>query len=87
MLGSTDLADDVAQETFIALYKTEASFESKEHVRNWLIRTAANKCRNILRSRKRHPASPLQDSQREVDRKRAIEHERASGEKSLAYAL
>ena len=43
-------AEDVTQITFEKLLKEKRSFESDEHVRNWLIRVAVNECKKLLRS-------------------------------------
>ena len=41
--------EDALQETFIKLIKSEPEFQSIEHEKAWLIRTAGNTCKNILR--------------------------------------
>jgi len=41
-------ADDVVQETFLRLVKQNGGFESDEHVKAWLIVTAANFCKSLL---------------------------------------
>lgn len=40
-------AEDVAQETFVRLYRQEGEFASEEHVRRWLLRVAINLSRII----------------------------------------
>lgn len=40
-------AEDVVQEVFIKLYGFKKSFESEEHIRNWLIRVTINQCKKI----------------------------------------
>jgi RNA polymerase sigma-70 factor (ECF subfamily) len=42
--------EDVAQETFCKLITSGAVFENGEHEKAWLIRTASNLCKNILRN-------------------------------------
>lgn len=44
-------AEDVAQETFVRLYRQEGEFASEEHVRRWLLRVAINLSKDHLRSR------------------------------------
>ncbi len=44
-LKSPDSADDVTQEVFLRLYRTETAFASEEHIRNWLIRVTINECK------------------------------------------
>lgn len=41
--------EDAVQDTFLQLIKSEAAFESEEHEKAWLIRTATNICKNVLR--------------------------------------
>ena len=43
-------AEDIAQETFIALIRHGEAFESAEHEKAWLLRTAINKCKNHVHS-------------------------------------
>lgn len=46
-------ADDVYQETFLELWRTQKAFVDADHLRNWLLRVAANKSKDILRSKRR----------------------------------
>ncbi len=47
--------EDALQETFFRLIKSGPAFESEEHEKAWLIRTAANICKNVLRNKwRRH---------------------------------
>ena len=55
MLKNESDAEDVVQETIIKFYQKAPSFESAEHEKAWLLRVAANGCRDALRFRKRHP--------------------------------
>lgn len=41
--------EDVVQDTFIRLIKSGVVFESEEHEKAWLIRTASNLCKDHLR--------------------------------------
>ena len=41
--------EDSVQDTFFQLIKTGTAFESEEHEKAWLIRTASNLCKNTLR--------------------------------------
>ena len=43
-------AEDVCQETFLAYYRSRAEFESEEHLKAWLLRTAVNKAKNVCRA-------------------------------------
>ena len=47
-LKNTSDTEDAVQETFIRLIKSGPAFESEEHEKAWLIRTASNVCKNML---------------------------------------
>jgi len=49
-MKNTADTEDAVQDTFFQLIKTGAAFESEEHEKAWLIRTATNICKNILRN-------------------------------------
>ncbi len=51
-------SEDAAQETFLRLLRQNKSFQSREHCKAWLIVTAGNVCKDILR-RKRCSEIPL----------------------------
>ena len=42
-------AEDAVQETFSRLYTTRQKFDSREHIKAWLIVTASNYCKDILK--------------------------------------
>lgn len=54
-------AQDAVQETFCRYMEHSVKFESKEHEKAWLIRVATNICRDMHRSRLRHPTSSIDD--------------------------
>ena len=41
--------EDAVQDTFFQLIKSGPAFESEEHEKAWLIRTASNICKDVLR--------------------------------------
>lgn len=41
--------EDVVQETFLKLYRCKKEFETMEHIKAWLVVTASNHCKNILK--------------------------------------
>jgi len=55
MLGDEDEANDLAQETFLRLYRARASFHLGQRFTTWLYTIAGNLARNHLRWRSRHP--------------------------------
>lgn len=43
-------ADDVTQNVFLQLYKTDKAFHSDAHLKNWLMRVTVNACKNLFRA-------------------------------------
>jgi RNA polymerase sigma-70 factor (ECF subfamily) len=60
MLGNEDDANDLAQETFIRVFRARASFRTNEKFSTWLYTIAANQARNHFRWRARHPNVSLE---------------------------
>ncbi len=48
--GNSHDAYDAAQETFVRLISYTKSFHSEEHEKAWLIRTAVNYCKDVMKS-------------------------------------
>lgn len=59
MVGNEDDANDLAQETFVRVFKSAKSFRPGEKFSTWLYTIAANLARNHFRWRSRHPNVPL----------------------------
>jgi RNA polymerase sigma-70 factor (ECF subfamily) len=55
MVGNEDDANDLAQETFVRVFKSAKSFRASERFSTWLFTIAANLARNHFRWRSRHP--------------------------------
>ena len=55
MVGNEDDANDLAQETFVRVFKSAKSFRTSEKFSTWLFAIAANLARNHFRWRSRHP--------------------------------
>jgi RNA polymerase sigma-70 factor (ECF subfamily) len=77
-------AEDVAQETFLRLWKDAGRYEPKARVTTWLHRIAHNLCIDRLRGRREEPSEMLDEERTSqepgglLDRKRvALEVERA----------
>ena len=45
-----EIAEDIVQDTFIKLFQSEKEFESKEHIKAWLIRVTINACNKYYKS-------------------------------------
>ena len=59
MLGNAADAEDAVQETLIRYLQKAPSFENAGHRKAWLITTAKNRCRDMLRFRLRHPQTDI----------------------------
>jgi RNA polymerase sigma-70 factor, ECF subfamily len=55
MVGNEEDANDLAQETFVRVFKSRASFRAEQKFSTWLFTIAANLARNHFRWRSRHP--------------------------------
>ena len=55
MVGNEDDANDLAQETFVRVFKSCKSFRTEQKFSTWLFTIAANLARNHFRWRSRHP--------------------------------
>ncbi len=57
--GSAAAAEDIVQDTFLQVHLSAASFDRSRRLKPWLFTIAANKARDLLRSRARRPEVPL----------------------------
>jgi len=55
MVGNEDDANDLAQETFVRVFKSCKSYRPEQRFSTWLFTIAANLARNHFRWRARHP--------------------------------
>lgn len=55
MLANEDDANDLAQETFVRVFRAKDSFQLNHRFTTWLFTIAANLARNHIRWRTRHP--------------------------------
>jgi RNA polymerase sigma-70 factor (ECF subfamily) len=60
MVGNEDDANDLAQETFVRVFKSCKSFRANQKFSTWLFTIAANLARNHFRWRSRHPNISLE---------------------------
>ena len=74
MVGNEEDANDLAQETFVRVFKSRHSFRRGEKFSTWVYTIAANLARNHFRWRSRHPNISL-------------ETETGESEKTLASSL
>ena len=60
MTGSEEDANDLAQETFVRVFKSRVVFRTDQKFSTWLYTIAANLARNHFRWRNRHPNISLE---------------------------
>lgn len=68
-------ADDIAQDVFLKLLKSDGHFESWEHLRRWLIRVTINECKSLFRK----PWRRVEDIENLADSLSAVQDETQSG--------
>jgi RNA polymerase sigma-70 factor (ECF subfamily) len=59
--------EDVAQNTFLQVWKSRARYERTAKFSTWLFTIARNLCLNEIRRRSRHPAESLEETHAEYD--------------------
>jgi RNA polymerase sigma-70 factor (ECF subfamily) len=59
LIGSTEEAEDLAQEVFLRVYRTRKKYRPKAKFSTWLFTIANNLALNALRNRQRKPAVSL----------------------------
>jgi len=57
--GNAAAGEDLVQEVFLQVYLSAESFDLSRRLKPWLFTIAANKARDMLRSRRRRPEVPL----------------------------
>ena len=55
-IGSRPEAEDIAQEVFVTVFKTIDGFRGESKFSTWLLRIAANQCKNRIKYLARRPA-------------------------------
>jgi RNA polymerase sigma-70 factor (ECF subfamily) len=67
LLHDPSEAEDVAQETFLRLWKDAARFEPRARVTTWLHRIAHNLCVDRLRGRREQPSEMLDEERTSLE--------------------
>lgn len=62
--GSREDAEDITQETFLRLVRTNPTFQDEEHRKAWLLRVAANCAGDLFRAPWRRNNRPLEEAER-----------------------
>jgi RNA polymerase sigma-70 factor, ECF subfamily len=60
-------SEDVAQNTFVQVWKSRSRYERTAKFSTWLFTIARNLCLNEIRRRSRHPAESLEETHSEHD--------------------
>ena len=61
LLGDPQEAEDAVQDTFLRYLEKRPELRDRDHEKAWLLKVTANRCKSLLRTRKRHPAVELLD--------------------------
>jgi len=85
LLGDSDDAEDVAQETFVRAWRNVGRFDLERPLRPWLLRIAAHLCSNRRRSASRHLDALVRAFRRDPAPASSIED--VAGRKSEAQQL
>lgn len=67
MLANEDDAHDLAQETFVRVFRSSSSYRPDQRFTSWLYTIAGNLARNHYRWRSRHPTLSLDATQEDTD--------------------
>lgn len=73
MTGNEQDAEDVVQETFLRAYKQLHRYEARASFGTWLYRIASNYSLDLVRSRRRHPQTPLDESAGQDEEARVVQ--------------
>ena len=65
--GSLQDSEDITQEAFLKLYKSEEKFTADENVKAWLIRVASNEAKNFIRRNALRRKEPIRENIPEED--------------------
>ncbi len=65
--GSLQDSEDITQEAFLKLYKSEERFTADENVKAWLIRVSANEAKNFIRRNALRRKEPISENIPEED--------------------
>lgn len=72
--GSREDAEDITQETFLRLVRTNPAFRDEEHRKAWLLRVAANCAGDLFRAPWRRNNRPLEDAEHIAAKEPEPEH-------------
>ena len=61
ILGDVQEAEDAVQDTFLRYLEKRPELRDRDHEKAWLLKVTANRCKSILRTRRRRPTVELLD--------------------------
>lgn len=61
ILGDPQEAEDAVQDAYLRYLEKRPELRDGEHEKAWLLKVTANRCKSLLRQRRRHPAVELLD--------------------------
>lgn len=79
-------AEDIVQDTFLKYFESNRQFESEEHIKAWLLRTAINKSKNTLRTFWHRNRSTFEDYMDQLPFQEPEDHEMLETVMSLPEA-
>ena len=61
ILGDVQEAEDAVQDTFLRYLEKRPELRDGDHEKAWLLKVTANRCKSVLRTRRRRPTVELLD--------------------------
>jgi RNA polymerase sigma-70 factor (ECF subfamily) len=86
LLHNQSDAEDVAQETFLRLWKDAARFEPRARVTTWLHRIAHNLCVDRMRGRREEPSEMLDEERTSLEPGGLLDRKQVAREVDAALA-
>ena len=83
-LKSREDAEDIVQDVLIRFMQSAKSFEEEEHVKAWLLRVAANLCKDRLKSASRQREVAIPEGYDVADEKKEPQEENDTLQKVMA---
>ena len=72
MVQDCGMAEDIAQEVFITVYRSIGSFNERSSISTWIYRITVNKCLDHLRSQTRKKKGGLMNLGDNIDENKAV---------------
>jgi RNA polymerase sigma-70 factor (ECF subfamily) len=82
-LGDPDLAEDIAQEAFLKLWRQAANWQPKAQIKTWLYRVTHNLCVDFLRKQNRYSDEEIPEQADPAPGPVEIQEQRQLGDKVM----